>query len=394
MTDLRGPLVETARRARRPRTESPPPQDSEWVAALQRVLDEPQRVRVHFQPIVDLQRGIVRGYEALARFSEIPGAPVVSWFEAAARLGYAGALEAQVVSAALMARPLLVRNRFISVNLSPAVLTHPAVVKALGGAHRLDAIVVELTGRADPSSLLAVRGAVDELRARGALLAAGDAGAPGGVDDVLALRPQFLKLGGSLTRDIAEDPARVDAVEALAHLATRLDAQLVAEGIETDEQLDALAGLGVPLGQGYALARPTPAMVDIDRELVQRLRRRAASDSATAGLGRLLERVPGVPEGPGAVKLAFGAQAHLEHVVLLGAEQQPVGIIDRVAHARGAPVRLPLCVAPDVPVAEIAKRAMARPLVCRWDPVVCVGPTGAYQGVVPVERIVVALAGA
>ncbi len=379
MTDLRAPMAGPAQHSGRLAARPWYPQDSEWLVALQRVLDEPQRVRVHFQPIVDLQRGVVRGYEALARFAEVPGAPVVSWFEAAARLGYAGALEAQVMAAALLARPLLVRNRFVAVNLSPTALSSPEVAKVLRASHRLDAIVIELTERAGTQQLLEVRGAVDALRARGALLAVDDDGAGyGSVDHLLALRPQFLKLDGALTRGIATDSSRVAMVQTLKEVGEQLGAQLVAEGIEDERQLLTLARLGVPLGQGFALGRPKPAMVDIDRDLVGRLRREATQDERGGGVSRLLERVPAVLEGPHAVKLAFGAQQHLEHVVLVDVDQRPVGIVDRVSYGRGAPLRVPLRVALDTPVAEVARQAMARPLLRRWDPVVCVDSAGVY----------------
>jgi len=368
--------------------------DAEWSAALQRILDEPRRVRVHYQPIVDLQRGAIRGYEALARFTEAPEVPTIAWFDAAARLGYAGALEAQVMAAALLARPLLVRNRFIAVNLSPTALMSTEVAAALSGSPRLDSIVLELTDQPGAHDTLRLRGAVDDLRARGAGLAVDDGGAGyGSLDRIMALRPQFIKVDGAVTQGVAHDPSRVAMIETLAELASRLDAWIVAEGIETHEQLDALVRLGVPLGQGYALARPAPAMGEIDRELAAHMRQRALSGVRNHGVERLMERVPAVPSEPDAVRQAFGAQPHLEHVVTVDAQHRPNGVIDRVSFERGAPPREPLRLPPATPVVDVARRAMARPLAQRWDPVVCVDDGGAYQGVVPLDRVLATLAG-
>ena len=83
------------------------------------VLEQPGRVRPHFQPIVDLQRGEVCGYEALARFTDWPGVPPCDVFAAADDQGMGGALEAQMVREVLEARPHVAADRFLSVNLSP-----------------------------------------------------------------------------------------------------------------------------------------------------------------------------------------------------------------------------------------------------------------------------------
>lgn len=369
--------------------------DAEWSAALQRILADPRRVRVHYQPIVDLQRGVVRGYEALARFPEAPGVPTIAWFEAAARLGCAGALEAQVMTAALVARPLLVRNRFIAVNLSPTALMSDEVAAALASCPRLDSIVLELTDQAVAHDTLRLRTAVDGLRARGAGLAVDDGGAGyGSLDRIMALRPQFLKLDGSVTQGIADDPSRIAMVRTLSDLAARLEAWVVAEGIESDEQLAALARLGVPLGQGYALARPAPAMAEIDRDLVRRMRQRGLGGIRGTGVEPLLERIPAVPTDPDAVRVAFAAQPHLEHVVTIDAAGRPVGILDRITFDGGCAPREPLRILAATPLADVARRAMARPLASRWDPAVCVDDAGAYQGVVPLDRVMGALAGA
>jgi len=373
---------------------APSSHDAEWSAALQRILADPRRVRVHYQPIVDLQRGTVRGYEALARFPEAPDVPTVAWFDAAARLGFAGALEAQVMTAALVARPLLLRNRFIAVNLSPTALVSDEVAAALQASPRLDSIVLELTEDGGPQDTLRLRAAIDLLRARGAGLAVDDGGAGyGSLDRIMALRPQFLKIDGSVTQGIADDPSRIAMVRTLSDLAARLEAWVVAEGIESDEQLDQLARLGVPLGQGYALARPAPAMAEIDRDLVRRMRQRALSGVRGTGVAPLLERVPAVPVDPEAVRVAFSSQPHLEHVVTIDRTGRPVGVLDRVSFDRGVGPREPLRLPPATPLADVARRAMARPLAQRWDPVVCVDDAGTYQGVVPLDRVMGALAG-
>lgn len=373
---------------------SPPSAEPrDWSGSLDRVLAAPQRVRVDYQPIVDLQRGVVRGYEALARFPDEPGVPTREWFAAAARLGCAGALEAQLITAALVARPLLAHDRFIAVNVSPDALGSPEVARALAATPRLDAIVLELTDDAasptpDLSALLAV---VDGLRARGAALAIDDAGAVyGSLDRINALSPQLIKIDGAVTRDIVGSPSRAAMVRTLVDLAARLDAWLVAEQIETDRQLDALGRLGVPLGQGFAIARPAPTIGEIDRTVSQRLRQRALDGVRADGISRLAETLPAVGAHAEA-RAAFAAHPQAEHVVVVTEGGAPVGVIDRLGVEGGGAPREPLCVLAATALDDLVRRALARPLDRRWDPVICVDAGGAYRGAVPLERVLAAL---
>jgi EAL domain-containing protein (putative c-di-GMP-specific phosphodiesterase class I) len=73
---------------------------------------------------------------------------------------------------------------------------------------------------------------------------------------VLGLRPDAIKLDLSLTRDIDADPMRRALAASLVAFAREIDAIIVAEGIETQAELEALRALGVTHGQGYHLARP------------------------------------------------------------------------------------------------------------------------------------------
>lgn len=377
-----------------PARASAPPADG-WMAALESILRHPRNIRVEYQPIVDLQRGVVRGYEALARFPEASGVGPRDWFAAAARLGCAGALEAQVMQAALVVRPLLTGDRFVAVNLSPAALLSAEVAAVLAGERSLRRIVVEIVELQDGVDDEALRPRLDVLRERGALIAVDDCGAGyRSLDRVVALRPHLVKVDGSLGDDDEHDPARADMIGTLCELAAGLDAWVVAKGVETTAQLDALVRLGVPLGQGFALGRPSPMLGELDRALAAQMRRHAPPGAVEAHrVESLAEHVPAVATaaGPDAVAGTFAADRHLEHVVVLTPDGRPSGVVDRPAHARGTLPRQPLCVLGAASVTDAARRAMARPLQTRFDPVVCVDPRGAYAGIVPIDRMVAAL---
>ena len=80
---------------------------------------------------------------------------------------------------------------------------------------------------------------------------------------MLALAPDILKLDLALVRGIATDPARQALASAMRWFAARTGAALVAEGIESTEDLATLCSLGIGYGQGYLLGRPAPAPEDV-----------------------------------------------------------------------------------------------------------------------------------
>ena len=102
-------------------------------------------------------------------------------------------------------------------------------------------MVIELTEHERIDSYAALEPALDRLRAAGALLAIDDAGAGyAGLQHVLSLRPDIIKLDRALVEGLDRDEAKRTLVEMIGTLAGRLDAWLLAEGIETGEELDVL----------------------------------------------------------------------------------------------------------------------------------------------------------
>jgi diguanylate cyclase (GGDEF)-like protein len=227
------------------------PQRSE----IERILREGS-IKPLFQPVASLTTGRVIGYEALARFPDAPGRPPSTWFAQANACGLGPELEAAAIHAALSVngRP---RNTHIAVNVSPSALSTDVVKSALQGD--LSDVVIELTEHEVyvGDSLLA--DSLADLRERGARIAIDDAGAGySGLKQVMWVRPDIIKLDLDLTRGIHSDPVRMALVESLVRFARRVGATVCAEGIEKHDDIEALADLDVPWGQGYALGRPAP----------------------------------------------------------------------------------------------------------------------------------------
>lgn len=238
----------------------------------QRIRDvcaHPNSVRIVLQPIVDLTHACVVGYEALTRFPSATSSPA-EWFTAATQLGLSGPLEAATIRAALARRTDLPHDAFLSLNVSPHALLSEDVRDALAAPDDLHGTVIEITEQSAVSDYGALDRALVPLRARGARVAIDDTGAGyASLRHVLAMAPDLVKVDRSLISNLHRDPARAAVVETLAALAGRIDASLIAEGIESPEELRALASLDVPYAQGYLLGRPQAAPVAIDTTIIE-----------------------------------------------------------------------------------------------------------------------------
>ena len=209
-----------------------------------------------FQPVASLTTGQLIGYEALARFPDAPERPPSTWFAQANACGLGPQLEAAAIQAALEV-PGRPRDTHLAVNVSPSALSTDVVRSVL--SDDLSGIVVELTEHEVyvGDSLLA--DSLADLRERGARIAIDDAGAGyAGLKQVMWVRPDIVKLDLDLTRAIHSDPVRMALVESLVRFARRVGATVCAEGIEEHDDIEVLANLDVPWGQGYALGRPAP----------------------------------------------------------------------------------------------------------------------------------------
>lgn len=220
-----------------------------------------------FQPIVDLSSRVSVGYEALARFAAEPARPVDAWFTDATRLGRGVELEIASIQRAFAASAQLDRSAFISVNLSPTTLADERLTQALADRD-LSGVVFEITEHVVVEDYLALRGAIAGWRRRGVRLAIDDAGAGyASLRHVLSLAPDFVKLDLSLVRDIDTDLARQAMATALVSFAAKSETTVVAEGIETEAEMTSLISLGVTIGQGYFMGRPSSAAAWIGERL-------------------------------------------------------------------------------------------------------------------------------
>jgi EAL domain-containing protein (putative c-di-GMP-specific phosphodiesterase class I) len=231
--------------------------------------------RIVLHPVVEMRSGEAIGVEALTRFDAAPANPA-AWFAEATRVGVGAELEMATAASAL--RTPGAGGGLVGINLSPSTLLSPGFPELFRGIDPAR-VALEITEHEAVPDYAAVRAALAPYRAAGLALAIDDAGAGyASFRHILSLEPDFIKIDISLVRDIDQDPVRAALVESLATFARTSAAQIVAEGVETQAELDTLAGLGVTLAQGYLYGKPssTPRLTGHPTSSASSTRREAA----------------------------------------------------------------------------------------------------------------------
>ncbi|MHB8339554.1 MAG: EAL domain-containing protein [Mycobacteriales bacterium] len=218
---------------------------AEALAARVRPLLAGNGLEMVFQPIVALADGAT------------VGSPDV-WFAEAAEVGLGLELELSAVRAALGALGQLPTGVYLSLNVSAETACSVELAAALG-ALDCSRLVLEITEHAAVANYAELTAALAPLRAAGVRLAVDDAGAGvASLHHILELAPELIKMDISLTRGIDTSPARAALATALVAFAAQTGSAILAEGVETAAELQALGRLGVSYGQGYLLGRPGP----------------------------------------------------------------------------------------------------------------------------------------
>lgn len=226
-------------------------------ADMQKAL-APGALRSVYQPIVQLSSGSVAGYEALARFDIAPRRSPDQWFVDAQEVGVADRLERLAVQTALGALDVLPPDVYVGVNLSPTVAASGALDQLLERVEP-DRVLLEITEHAVVEQYAALTRVLRPWRERGVRIAVDDAGAGyASFRHIISLAPDVIKLDMSLTRNVHRERPRRALAAALIKFAAETSCSVVAEGVECEDERDALFDLGVTLGQGYFFGKPQP----------------------------------------------------------------------------------------------------------------------------------------
>ncbi|AWN48318.1 diguanylate phosphodiesterase [Methylobacterium terrae] len=218
-----------------------------------------------FHPIVDLATGGVWGYEALVRGTEGQGAGfILGQVNDDNRYRFDQACRTKAIELAGGLFPA--GDVRLSINFLPNAVYEPAAciratleaARRIGFSHQR--IMFEFTENERMTDVAHVQRIITDYRQRGFLTALDDFGAGyAGLGLLARFQPDLIKLDMELIRGIADSPARRAIVSGVIGIARALGIAVIAEGIETADELAALREAGITLFQGYLFARPAVA---------------------------------------------------------------------------------------------------------------------------------------
>ncbi|WP_255769245.1 EAL domain-containing protein [Pseudarthrobacter sulfonivorans] len=241
-----------------------PPHLAERLDALRSLsrisaLLENQMLMTAFQPIYGLESRSVVGVEALSRFVSDDGAGAELWFAEAAAVGLGANLEFSALGSAALAAANLPEHLYVAMNISPASCLDPRLPELFDHIELpIGRIVLELTDGIPDDQYSHFISAITPLRERGLRIAIDDSHSSAGtLSRMLHLRPDFIKLGRSVISGVDRDPTQHAVAACMVEFATQIGSVVVAEGVETADELTALTELGFSAGQGYLLGRPS-----------------------------------------------------------------------------------------------------------------------------------------
>lgn len=352
-----------------------------------RLLDGTLPFTFHYQPIVDLRRATVVGYEALARFPQEIGLPPDQCIAYAAKYGAGPQLETAVLYKAFSARKLLPPNTFLTINVSPTLLLSDQWLQVYPTLGNLTGVVLEITEQDQIEDYAEMRRRLEAVRALGASIAVDDIGSGyASLKHVMELKPNFVKLDRFFVDGCHRDRSKALFIEMIGTTSDRLDAWIIAEGVETATELDELVRLGIPLAQGFYLGRPDPEMQTLSADTVAGLRSRIRALSETDTLQRHTDSCQTSKSRQGATQM-MAANSKLDLTAVLDQWNRPVEFIERhplagirfLMHG----MKAQLASQPT----EVLQRALTRSHANRFDPIAVVDESGVFLGAIRVDRL-------
>ncbi len=266
-------------------------------------------IRSVYQPIVSLQNGTIWGYEALSRIA-LPSCHlnIEQLFRMASKARKLWELEKLCRTQALKGAHNKPFGHKLFLNVDPNIIYDPDFIagftqeKLLKLGLNPDDIIFEITEKSSVSSLPVFTEAIAHYQRQGFKIAIDDFGSGySGLARACSFSPNYLKIDMSIVRGIDRDSRKRSVILGIVKFCREAGIQIIAEGIETPEELSTLIELDVDFGQGYFLARPDDKFPSLPGELevlIRRLRqKRQAPLSYLSGLdtvGAICQRKPPV----------------------------------------------------------------------------------------------------
>ena len=241
--------------------------------ALNRILDGSHIIPV-YQPIVSLKDGRIFGYEALTRISDkTVEFNTEQMFRIADKMNKLWELETLCRKKALKNAKFMNADNKLFLNVNPNIIHDAEFINGFTkgrltkyGLDFLD-IVFEITERNAVIDKEAFLKSIDHYREQNFKIAIDDVGSGySGLNAIYDIRPDIMKLDMSLTRNIDKDEIKQHLCKAMVEFGKNAGIMVIAEGIETREELKTLIKINAEFGQGYFLGIPQENFIDISAD--------------------------------------------------------------------------------------------------------------------------------
>jgi len=241
---------------------------------LNRIIDA-QDITTVFQPIVCIKTGHVIGYEALSRGPiDSPLYSPEKLFSLAEKTNKLWDLEYLCRSKAIERASKLSKNKLLFINVDPLILKDEkfktGLTKDFLTKYNMspESIIFEITERTSIDDFKSFKKAIDTYVGQGYKIAIDDTGAGySGLKMLSETKPHYIKIDMDLVRDIDTDSFKQALMRTFVELCKLTGMKLIAEGIETEDELKTLILIGVYGGQGYFLQRPSTEFKDINEDV-------------------------------------------------------------------------------------------------------------------------------
>lgn len=243
---------------------------------------ENKKIRTLFQPIISLKDGSILGCEALSRgpkntVLENPGV----LFDLARVYGKLWELEflCRIKALEKASKNNCCFNIFI--NVDPDIINDEKFKKGFTKEFldkfglKPENIVFEITEKNTVADVQSFKKLINHYKDQDYKIAIDDTGSGySGLKLITDIHPHFIKLDMNLIRDIDKDGVKYSLIKTLYEFCLVTNINVIAEGIETENELNALIDIGVDYGQGYLIQRPTDGVIDINQDMIEHIKAR------------------------------------------------------------------------------------------------------------------------
>jgi EAL domain-containing protein (putative c-di-GMP-specific phosphodiesterase class I)/GGDEF domain-containing protein len=380
-----------------------------------------QKIIPHFQPIVDLYTMEVHGYEILSR-AEPPFENPAIMFEKARLWGLSWEIEYACRNAALKkisTLPPRYKGKKFFLNISPDIFSDPRFISGttMETLKLLELkpgdFVIEITETTSVNDYDQFEKIIQYYVNQGFHIALDDFGAGhSGLITLVAMSPHYLKIDRALISNIQDNSYKQNLIKSIIAFSANVDSSLIAEGIETYEELRTIFRLGMRYGQGFFLARPALEPQDIAPDIFKKIeelvdakkRTRFSFDISISNMVIKPVSMPVNSTNCNELDILFNKNNKVDHVIITD-EDRPVSIITRpyfysilsgkygyAIYQKKKIDRIAkheiLCINEHSDLRTVSSLSMSRKLKDLYDPVVIVDNQGHFVGTVTMKQVI------